>query len=74
MAVLKILAHILLFTAAFALFYLGLGVGLAWNPLLGTVILGVSVTTAVLNLAWILIPGFLRKDKTPTPPPDYPAP
>ena len=39
---LKIAAHVLIFLLAIVVFYLGLGVGLQYDPNLGTVLLGSS--------------------------------
>ena len=46
--------HALLFVLAVAVFYLGLGIGLQFNPLLGTLLWIVSGAIAALNVAWIL--------------------
>lgn len=51
---LKIVAHVLVFVAAVLVFYLGLGIGLALNPFIGTVLWIVAAVIAVLNIAWIL--------------------
>ena len=47
-------AHALVFLAALAIFYLGLGVGLTLNPMLGTVLWLAAFALAGLNLFWML--------------------
>ena len=47
-------AHALLFVLAVAVFYLGLGIGLQFNPILGTLLWIVSGAIVVLNIAWIM--------------------
>ena len=49
----RIAAHALLFLLAVVVFYLGLGVGLQFNPTLGTLLLGASAGLVALNLFWI---------------------
>ena len=51
---LKIVVHVLVFGAAVVVFYLGLGIGLAFNPIIGTVLWIVAAGIAVLNAFWIL--------------------
>ncbi len=51
---LKIVVHVLVFVAAVVVFYLGLGIGLAFNPIIGTVLWIVAAGIAVLNVYWIL--------------------
>ncbi|MYC33263.1 MAG: hypothetical protein F4X64_08815 [Chloroflexi bacterium] len=46
--------HLLLFLAAVLIFYFGLGVGLAFNPALGTFLWVVAGAVAILNLVWII--------------------
>ena len=46
-------AHAFLFVLAVAVFYLGLGIGLQFNPILGTILWIVSGAIAALNIAWI---------------------
>ena len=53
-AVVRIVAHILLFALAVVVFYLGLGVGLALNPILGTLLWILAAGLFALNLFWIL--------------------
>ncbi len=50
----RITAHILLFLVAVAVFYLGLGIGLSWNPAVGTLLWLAAALIAVGNLWWIL--------------------
>ena len=50
----RIVAHILLFALAVVVFYLGLGVGLALNPLVGTLLWIVAAGVVALNLFWIV--------------------
>ena len=50
----RITAHILLFLVAVAVFYLGLGIGLQWNPTVGTLLWLAAALIAVGNLWWIL--------------------
>lgn len=52
--VIRTTAHALLFVLAVAVFYLGLGIGLQFNPFLGTVLWILAGTIAALNIAWIL--------------------
>ena len=46
-------AHVLLFLAAVVVFYLGLGLGLQYNPTLGTVLWVASAAIVALNLLWM---------------------
>ena len=50
---LKIIAHVVLFLAAFIVFYLGLGIGLTRDPNLGTALWAVAGAIALGNLFWI---------------------
>ena len=50
----RIAAHALLFLLAVVVFYLGLGVGLQFNPTLGTLLLVASAGLVALNLFWIV--------------------
>ncbi len=52
-AIARIVAHVLLFVLAVVVFYLGLGVGLAFNPALGTFLWIVAAGLFGLNLFWI---------------------
>ena len=51
---LRVLLRLLLFPAAVLLFYLGLGLGLAINPLLGTFIWILAGGLFFWNLWWLL--------------------
>lgn len=51
---LRVAAHAALFLAAFVAFYLGLGVGLQVSPFWGTVLWGVAIALALLNILWII--------------------
>ena len=50
----RIAAHALLFLLAVVVFYLGLGLGLQLNPILGTLLWLVAGSIVTLNLFWIL--------------------
>jgi len=50
----KLGAHVLLFILAFVVFYFGLGVGLAFNPALGTLLWLIAAGLAVANILWIV--------------------
>ena len=50
----RIAAHALLFLLAVVVFYLGLGLGLQLNPILGTLLWVVAGSIVALNLLWIL--------------------
>ena len=52
--IVRIVAHILLFALAVVVFYLGLGVGLALNPALGTLLWIIAAGVFALNLYWIV--------------------
>ena len=52
-AIARIAAHALLFVLAVVVFYLGLGVGLAFNPALGTILWVVAAGLVAVNLLWI---------------------
>ncbi len=51
---LKTAAHVLLFIAAVLVFYLGLGIGLQFNPTLGTLLWLVAAAIAGANVVWLL--------------------
>ncbi len=55
----RIAIHIVLFLVAIAIFYLGLGIGLATNPTIGTVLWFVSGAMFAGNLLWLIF--FLNK-------------
>ena len=50
---LKIIAHVLLFLLSIVVFYIGLGIGLQYNPTIGTALWLVAAAIAMLNLLWI---------------------
>ncbi len=50
---LRITAHLFLFLLAVVVFYFGLGVGLQYNPTLGTALWGVAGVIVLANLLWI---------------------
>ena len=64
--VLKIALHAALFIVAFFIFFLGLGVGLALSPALGTLLWFVAGATIVGNIAWIVIRFRRRSNLTHT--------
>ena len=51
--VVRIAAHVLLFALAVVVFFLGLGVGLAFNATLGTALWIVAGAIFVLDLLWM---------------------
>ena len=50
----RVAAHVLLFVLAVIVFYLGLGLGLQFNPTLGTILWLVAGALVALNLLWIV--------------------
>ena len=52
----RIVVHALLFGLAVVVFFLGLGVGLALNATLGTLLWVAAAGIAGLNLLWIIQP------------------
>ena len=50
----RVSAHAMLFLLAVVVFYLGLGLGLQFNPLLGSLLWLAAGTIVALNLFWIL--------------------
>ena len=46
--------HLLLFVGALFIFLLGLGVGLALNPALGTLLWIAAFTVAGINIFWMI--------------------
>lgn len=50
----RVITHALLFVLAVVIFFLGLGVGLALNSTLGSILWIVAGGIAVLNLIWIV--------------------
>lgn len=53
-AIARTVAHVLLFAVAVVVFYFGLGVGLAFNPTLGTLLWIIAAGLFALNLFWIV--------------------
>ena len=49
----RIVVHVLLFVLAIVVFYFGLGVGLQFNPTLGTLLWLIAAAIVILNLFWI---------------------
>ncbi len=52
--VLKTALHLLLFFVAIIVFYLGLGIGLAANPIVGTLLWLAAAALIAANLVWLL--------------------
>ena len=50
----QIVVHVLLFVLAVIVFYFGLGVGLQFNPALGTLLWLIAAAIVILNLLWIV--------------------
>ena len=50
----QIVVHVLLFVLAVVVFYFGLGVGLQFNPALGTLLWLIAAAIVSLNLLWIV--------------------
>jgi hypothetical protein len=55
----RIAIHVVLFLVSVSVFYLGLGIGLAANPTIGTVLWFVSGAMFAGNLLWLIL--FLNK-------------
>ncbi len=49
----KMAAHVLVFIVAGLVFFLGLGIGLSQNPVIGTLLWIVAAVIAVLNGVWM---------------------
>ena len=49
----RVTAHVLLFVLAVVVFYVGLGLGLQYNPTLGTALWFASAAIVALNLLWM---------------------
>ena len=60
--VLRISAHVLLFLAAVAVFFLGLGIGLSQNPTVGTLLWLAAGLILAGNLWWLL--RLLRRSRS----------
>ena len=54
MAILRVILHAAIFAAAFLVFTLGLGIGLALNPAVGTLLWLVAGLIPVANAVWIV--------------------
>ena len=54
MVILRVVLHAAIFVAAFLIFTLGLGVGLALNPAVGMLLWLVAGLVAVGNVVWIV--------------------
>ena len=54
MAILRVILHVAIFAAALLVFILGLGIGLALNPAVGTLLWLVAGLIAVANVVWIV--------------------
>ena len=52
---LRIALHVVLALLAVVIFYVGLGVGLALNPTIGTILWFVSGALFVGNLLWLIL-------------------
>ena len=52
--ILRVVLHVAIFAAAFLVFTLGLGIGLALNPAVGTLLWLVAGLIAVANVVWIV--------------------
>ena len=49
----RVTAHVLLFVVAVLVFYVGLGLGLQYDPTLGTLLWVASAAIVALNLLWM---------------------
>ena len=58
--VVRVCMHIFVFLVALVIFYFGLGVGLAVNPLLGTLLWILALVVAGLNL-YVMLRRFVRR-------------
>ena len=50
----KVTVHVGLFLVALAVFYLGLGLGLSWNPTVGTLLWLAAALIAAGNIWWMV--------------------
>ena len=50
----RVSAHVGLFLVALAVFYLGLGLGLSWNPTVGTLLWLAAALIAAGNIWWMV--------------------
>ena len=58
----RIVLHVALFLVAMVVFYLGLGVGLAFNPALGMILWFVSGALFAGNLLWLMLYLWKRRE------------
>ena len=65
MLILRVVLHVAIFAAAFLIFTLGLGVGLALNPAAGTLLWLIAGAVAVGNAVWIVRRLRGRPDQRP---------
>ena len=65
MLILRVVLHVAVFVAAFLIFTLGLGVGLALNPAAGTLLWLAAGVVAVGNAVWIVRRLRGRSDQRP---------
>ena len=52
--VLKTALHLLLFAVAIIVFYLGLGIGLSANPIVGTLLWLAAAALIAANVVWLV--------------------
>ena len=64
MVIVRVLLHAAIFAAAFLIFTLGLGVGLALSPVAGTLLWLVAGLVAVANVIWIVRGRRRRSDQS----------
>ena len=50
----KVTVHVGLFLVALVVFYLGLGLGLSWNPTVGTLLWLAAALIAAGNIWWMV--------------------
>ena len=53
MKLVRMALHLLIFAVAVVVFFLGLGIGLQYNPDLGTLLWIVAAAIAVVNAVWM---------------------
>ena len=58
----RIVLHVVLFLVAVVVFYLGLGVGLAFNPALGMILWFASGALFTGNLLWLMLYLWKRRE------------
>ena len=64
MVIVRVLLHAAIFAAAFLIFTLGLGVGLALSPVVGTLLWLVAGLVAAANVIWIVRGRRRRSDQS----------